>query len=111
MTGFSHINEVIMTKEDLIYIPHNFPELKNEELLNQHKNMLDSNQYSSATNLLNQNPQIEGFRAGIFNTIEEKIVFTEAHLETKTKDEFFLYKETEPTNDEMNEKIIWSQPY
>lgn len=100
-----------MTKDDLIYIPHNFPELRYEELLNQHKNMLNSNQYSSATNLLNQNPQIEGFRADIFNTIEGKIVFVEAHLEQKTKDEFFLYKETEPTNDEIGEKVIWAQPY
>lgn len=100
-----------MTKDDLIYVPHNFPELKNEELLIQHNNLLDSNQYSSATDLLNQNTQIEGFRAGIFNTIEEKIVFTEAHLETKIKDELFLYKETEPTNEEMSEKINWSQPF
>lgn len=100
-----------MTRNDLRYIPHNFAELMNEDIINQHEQLIASNQFSQAVNLLNQNLQVEGMRADLFNTIEQKILYLKQQLEGKTKSEFILYQQTEPTDAEFEGKVIWAQQY
>lgn len=100
-----------MTRDDLRYIPHNFAEFMNSGIIDQHKALLSSSDYSEAVNLLNQNLQVEGMRADLFNTIEQKILFVANQLEGKTKTEYILYQNTEPTDDEFAGKVIWAQQY
>ena len=100
-----------MTREDLIYIPHNFAELGNLNIISQHKDLISSNNFSQAVDLLNQNLQVEGMRAELFNTIEQKIMYVQEQLEGKTKAEYILYQQTEPTDDEFEGKVIWAQQY
>lgn len=100
-----------MIREDLIYVPHNFAELKNAEIINQHKTFISNNNYSAARDLLNRNPTVEGFRASTFNLVEQKIQFVEEQLQHKTKTENILYQDTEPTDEEMEDKAIWSCSY
>ena len=94
-----------MTRDDLRYIPHNFAEFMNSDIIDQHKALLSSSDYSEAVNLLNQNLQVEGMRADLFNTIEQKILFVANQLE------YILYQNTEPTDAEFAGKVIWAQQY
>ena len=50
-------------------------------------------------------------RADLFNTIEQKILYLKQQLEGKTKSEFILYQQTEPTDAEFEGKVIWAQQY
>ena len=79
-----------MTRDDLRYIPHNFAEFMNSDIIDQHKALLSSSDYSEAVNLLNQNLQVEGMCADLFNTIEQKILFVANQLEGKTKPEYIF---------------------
>lgn len=100
-----------MTRDDLKYIPHNFAELKNAEIISQHKSLLKNNSYTAARDLLNRNPQVEGFRASTFNIVEQKILYVEEQLQHKTKIENILYQDTEPSDEDMEGKVIWSCSY
>lgn len=100
-----------MTREDLKYVPHNFAELMNSDVIEKHKTLLLSNNYSDAVSLLNQNKQAEGMCANLFNTIEQKIIFVANQLEGKTKAEYILYQQTEPSDEEFEGKVIWAQQY
>ena len=100
-----------MTRNDFIYIPNNFAELSNENIIEQHNLLFTNGSYSQAVNLLNQNPQVEGMRASLFNEIEQKIVFVNNLLEGKKRPELICYKTIEPTDIEFSGKIMWAQKY
>ena len=100
-----------MTREDLRYIPHNFAELANADIINQHKALITANNYTQAVNLLDSNPQVEGMTAGLFNNIEQKILFVLQQLEGKEVVRNLLYQQTEPTDAEFEGKVIWGQEY
>ena len=100
-----------MTREDLRYVPHNFAEFMNEDIIKQHENLINSNRYDNAVNLLAQNPKVEGMTASLFNAIEQKILLVQEQLKHKTKAEYILYQQTEPTAQQFEGKVIWAQQY
>lgn len=100
-----------MTRNDLVYTPHNFAELSNEDIINQHALLINSSLYEEAVDLLNQNPNVEGMRASIFNKIEQEIILIDGQLEVKTKPELIYYSPKEPTDYEFANKVIWAQEY
>lgn len=100
-----------MTRDDLKYIPHSFAELNNINIITQHKEFILSGNFSQAVNLLSQNTQVEGMRAELFNNIEQKILYLKKQLEGKTKADYILYQQTEPTDEEFEGKVIWAQQY
>ena len=103
--------DIKMIKDDFIYIPHNFAELSNENIIEQHDLLFKNSNYSQAVNLLNQNPQVDGMRASLFNEIEEKIIYLDKLFDGKEKPELIIYKTTEPNEAEFNNKVIWAQEY
>ena len=89
-----------MTKEDISFKPHSDMSLSDQTIVNQHQNLIKNNQLSDATALLNNNRYDKGFRASLFNNMQDKVRMIQEHLLTKEeeiKDE--VISSTEPTED------------
>lgn len=99
-------------KNDLSFIPHNDMSADDIELVTQHKKLINQGNYSNAVDLLNNNNYHKGFRASLFNSIQNKIRALEIYLLNEyvaADDE--LYSLTEPTEAQMKGKIFWIQPF
>ena len=85
---------------------------ENTDIVTQHKNLIDSGNYSDATTLLNDNNYQKGFRASLFNSIQNKIHTLQEYLLNEfvaNDDEFYSYDE--PTAEQMDGKTFWIKPY
>lgn len=89
-----------MTTEDLRFTPHSDMSVDGQVIVNQHQNLIKNNELSDATTLLNNNNYNKGFRASLFNNIQDKVRMIQEHLLTKEdekKEE--VISSTEPTED------------
>ena len=96
----------------MIFTPHNDMGAEDTDIVTQHKNLIDSGNYSDATTLLNNNNYQKGFRASLFNSIQNKIRTLQEYLLNElvaNEDEFYSYDE--PTAEQMDGKTFWIKPY
>ena len=96
----------------MIFTPHNDMGAEDTDIVTQHKNLIDSGNYSDATTLLNNNNYQKGFRASLFNSIQNKIRTLQEYLLNEfeaDEDEFYSYDE--PTAEQMDGKTFWIKPY
>lgn len=96
----------------MIFTPHNDMGAEDTDIVTQHKNLIDSGNYSDATTLLNNNDYQKGFRASLFNSIQNKIRTLQEYLLNELvadEDEFYSYDE--PTAEQMDGKTFWIKPY
>lgn len=101
-----------MELKDMIFSPHNDMSAEDTEMVTQHKNLIDAGNYSDATTLLDNNDYQKGFRASLFNSIQNKIRSVQEYLLNEfVADDDTYYSFTEPTNEQMNGKTWWIQPY
>ena len=101
-----------MELKDMIFSPHNDMSNEDTDIVTQHKNLIDSGNYSDATTLLNDNDYQKGFRASLFNSIQNKIRTLQEYLLNEfaaNEDEFYSYDE--PTAEQMDGKTFWIKPY
>lgn len=101
-----------MELKDMIFTPHNDMGAEDTDIVTQHKNLIDSGNYSDATTLLNNNDYQKGFRASLFNSIQNKIRTLQEYLLNELvadEDEFYSYDE--PTAEQMDGKTFWIKPY
>ena len=101
-----------MELKDMIFTPHNDMGAEDTDIVTQHKNLIDSGNYSDATTLLNNNNYQKGFRASLFNSIQNKIRTLQEYLLNElvaNEDEFYSYDE--PTAEQMDGKTFWIKPY
>ena len=101
-----------MELKDMIFTPHNDMGAEDTDIVTQHKNLIDSGNYSDATTLLNDNDYQKGFRASLFNSIQNKIRTLQEYLLNELvadEDEFYSYDE--PTAEQMEGKTFWIKPY
>lgn len=101
-----------MELKDIVFSPHNDMSADNKDLISQHQAFVDTLQYSDAADLLNENNYNEGFRASLFNAMKNKIHTLQTYFLNKfaaEEDEFYSY--TEPTEEQMEGKTWWIQPY
>lgn len=107
------ITEVItMNLRDVVFEPHSDMSADDVELVNQHDNLIKQNRYDDATALLNNSKYKKGFRASLFNSIQNKIRALEIYLLNEyvaETDE--LYSFTEPTEEQMKDKTFWIKIY
>ena len=97
-----------MTEDDLKFTPHSDMSVDDIEIVNEHSNLISNNQFDDATALLNNSNYSKGFRASIFNGIQNKIRAVQEYLKEKEvveKDE--VISSTEPTSGEQ----FWLQDY
>ena len=101
-----------MELKDMIFTPHNDMGAEDTDIVTQHKNLINSGNYSDATTLLNDNDYQKGFRASLFNSIQNKIHTLQEYLLNEfvaNDDEFYSYDE--PTAEQMDGKTFWIKPY
>lgn len=101
-----------MELKDIIFSPHNDMSAEDTEIVTQHKNLIDSGNYSDASTLLDDNNYQKGFRASLLNSVQNKIRKVQEYLLNSfvaEDDEYYSY--TEPTDEQMEGKIWWIQPY
>lgn len=101
-----------MELRDIVFEPHNDMSADDKDIVTQHDNLIKQNSYDNATAFLNSNNYKKGFRASMFNSIQNKMRKIEEYLLNEFvagEDEY--YKFTEPTDDEMEGKTWWIQPY
>ena len=72
-----------MTKDDIKFKPHSDMSLSNQTIVNQHQNLIKNNQLSDATALLNDNGYDKGFRASLFNNMQDKVRMIQEYLLAK----------------------------
>lgn len=101
-----------MSDIDFGFVPHSDTSPDELSILEEHKNLIKQNNYSDAATLLDNNDFKKGFRASLFNVIEKKIQDIEIYLLNKIvaePDE--LYSITEPSTEEMKDKVYWIKPF
>lgn len=101
-----------MKMKDIIFAPHNDIEANDMNIVLEHENLIKEYNYSGATTLLDNSDYKKGFRASLFNSIQNKIRELQLYLLNEfVAEDDEVYKLTEPTDEEMNEKTWWIQPY
>lgn len=92
-----------------------YPTLRNDisiddkDIYNQHTNLIKEKKYQEAVTLLSNNSQIDSVTASLLNSLEQKI-----YSLCQIKKEYYnpiITKQTEPTESEMKDKVIWQQEY
>lgn len=101
-----------MNLKDIVFEPHIDMSANDIELINQHNNLIKQHKYNDATALLNDNKYEKGFRASLFNSIQNKIRALEIYLLNEyVAEDDELYSFTEPTEEQMKDKTFWIQIY
>lgn len=100
-----------MKIKDLLFSPHNDMNANDIETVNRHKNLINQNMYSAAVNVLESAKYQKGFRAELFNKIQDKVRNLELFILNEfvaKPDEFYSYDE--PAENQMEGKIFWIKP-
>lgn len=69
-----------MTERDLLFTPHSDMEINDADIVNQHQDLINQNQFDEALNLLEEANYTKGFRASIFNNMENKLYLIQSYL-------------------------------
>ena len=103
-----------MEQKDIVFEPHNDMSAEDIEIVNQHKNLINTGNYSDATTLLDNNDYQKGFRASLFNSIQNRLRSVQEYLLNQfvaDDDEYYSYEEPTAEFMEENNYIWWIQPY
>lgn len=103
---------MLMEIKDMLFTPHSDAGTSDNAVRTQHKNFIENGEFSNASALLENASFSKGFRASFLNSLQNKIRKLQLYLLNEfvaSPDEF--YSDTEPTEEEMNGKTIWVQPW
>ena len=101
-----------MNTSDFVFTPHNDMDACNESIVREHSYKVNNQKYSEATIFLDEHNYQDGFRASLFNMIQNKIRKFQTYLLNEfNDDEDSFYSFTEPTPEQMEGKKFWIQPY
>ena len=103
-----------MELKDIVFEPHNDMGAEDTDIVTQHKNLIDSGNYSDATTLLDDNNYQKGFRASLFNSIQNKIRTLQEYLLNEfvaDEDSYYSYDEPDAEFMEENGYKFWIKPY
>ena len=103
-----------MELKDIVFSPHNDMSNEDTEIVTKHKNLIDSGNYSDATTLLDDNNYQKGFRASLFNSIQNKIRTLQEYLLNEfaaDEDSYYSYDEPDAEFMEANGYKFWIKPY
>ena len=103
-----------MELSELTFVPHSDVGANEIDIVNQHKNLINSGNYSDATALLNNENFEKGVRASLLNSIQNKIRKLQLYLLNEylsEKDTY--YSDEEPSLEFMKENgyKFWSKPW
>lgn len=97
-----------MTAQDIKFVPHSDMSIYDVDIVvNQHQNLIKNSQFSDATTLLDNKNYNKGFRASLFNNMQNKVRMIQECLigqEDGNTDE--IYSDIEPTDSDVAFWII-----
>lgn len=98
-----------MIKQDFSFVPVSDVALSDLEILNQHKNLVDSKNYDEATALLNNSGYEKGLRASFINGIVNKVQRIGLYLLNLIADpeEYYSIEQPDPQWMKENGKLYW----
>lgn len=99
-----------MNQKDISFIPHSDMDIHDMTTVEQHKNLISQNRFSEASSLLDNAGYSKGFRATIFNAIQNKLRQIQIYLLNKSAEPDEYYSSAEPSEEEMKGKTFWLQP-
>ncbi len=73
-----------MKQKDISFVPHSDMDVYDVNTVEQHKNLIEQNRFSEAALLPDNTGHKKGFRAAIFNTIQNKLREIQLYLLNKT---------------------------
>ena len=93
--------------------PHlrNDTAIDDEEIYNQHANLISNKNYSNAALLLQSNDQIDACTASLLNNWEQTIVNIENYFVDREFYDPYFYSQTEPSGNDMADKVFWQETY
>lgn len=100
-----------MEIKDIVFEPHNDMNADDADIVRQHDNLIKKS-FNDAAGLLNNKNYAKGFRAALFNSIQNKLRKLEEFLLNEFvayKDEYYSYEE--PDESQMEGKVFWMQIY
>lgn len=103
-----------LRERDIVFEPHNDMSADDINIVQQHDNLIKQNSYDDATALLNSNKYTKGFRASLFNSIQNKMRKLEEFLLNEfvaESDELYSFEEPTIEFMEENNYTYWIQPY
>ena len=103
-----------MELSELTFVPHSDVGANEIDIVNQHKNLINSGNYSDAITLLNNENFGKGVRASLLNSIQNKIRKLQLYLLNEfiaEKDEYFSDTEPDTTFMKENGYTHWIQPW
>ena len=92
------------------FTPYSDVEISDKESIEFHNNYVQNGYYEEAITLADSELSGKGFRASFFNAIENKIKEFQVYLLNKTAAPDEYYSLTEPTEEEMKNKLFWLKP-
>lgn len=101
-----------MEIKDIVFEPHNDMEIDDLNTSIQHDNLIKQYKFDDATALLNNANYEKGFKASLFNSIQNKIRTVQEYVLNEfvaEEDEYFSYEE--PSEELMENKTWWIQLY
>lgn len=99
-----------MKQKDISFVPHSDMDIHDVNTMERHKNLIAQDRFSEAASLLDNAGHKKGFRAALFNTIQNKLREIQIFLLNKTAAPDEYYSLTEPAEAEMEGKTFWLQP-
>ena len=103
-----------MSELNINFELHNDILISNEETIKSHTNYAKQHLYAMAKSVVDSDPDMngKGFRASIFNTINQKIQELQIYLLNKNAAPYEYYSLTEPDKTwmEKNGYLYWIQP-
>ena len=103
-----------MELKDIVFAPHNDMEIDDINILSEHENLIKQNRYDDATALLNNENYTKGFRASLFNSIQNKLRKVQEHIlneHVAESDEYYSYEEPSSEFMEENNYTFWMKIY
>ena len=103
-----------MVERDIVFEPHNDMSADDIEIVKQHNNLINEGNYSDATTLLDNNNYQGGFRASLFNSIQNKIHQLQEYLLNTfvaNEDEYYSHEEPDINFMEQHNYKFWCQIY
>lgn len=99
-----------MTENNITFIPHSDMSIDDEVIVKQHLAIVNSTRFNDATAYLDNNYYSKGFRASLFNNMENKLFTIQEYLLTKETDSTEeIISDDEP--DLSVESIFWLTDY
>lgn len=101
-----------MNRSDFSFQPHSDMNADSESVVRRHAEKIKEKCYSAAVSILDESGYQDGFRASLFQSLQDRIRRFQIYIMNQFNDDPDIYFSlNEPTPEQMEGKKFWIQPY